>query len=227
MKALFVNGGPRKNGNTMDMLNSAIKGAVAAGAETELIHLFDYEFHGCRSCFACKLKGAKTNGVCAIKDELRPILEKAIEADVIVIGSPVFLSNPTGETKAFLDRLVFAALSYNPKIEPESGEMEGGILEKTIPTAMIYSLGNTKENTDELNYPIILGEYSRFLEMVFGYSETMCAYSAMQFKDYSKYDVMEGTEEFRRKHREEQYPKELEAAYELGQRLVEKAQALR
>ena len=124
MKALFVNGGPRRNGNTMDMINSAMKGAADAGAETELIHLFDYDFHGCRSCFACKLKNAKTNGVCAIKDELRPVLEKAIEADVIVIGSPVFLSNPTGETKAFLDRLVFAPLSYNPKINPESGEME-------------------------------------------------------------------------------------------------------
>ena len=74
MKALFINGGPRKNWTTMKMLEQAMKGASEAGAETEVIHLYDYSFHGCKSCFACKLKNAKTNGVCAIKDELRPVL---------------------------------------------------------------------------------------------------------------------------------------------------------
>ena len=50
----------------------------------------------------------------------------------------------------------------------------------------------------------------------------LCSYSAYQFSDYSKYDVMEGVQEHRAKYRDEQLPKDLEAAYQLGKRLVEK-----
>ena len=223
MKALFVNGGPRKNWSTVKMLESAMKGSAAAGAETELAHLFDFNFKGCRSCFACKLKNAQTNGVCAVRDELRPVLEKARAADVIVVGSPVYLSNPTGAAKDFLERLVYPVLSYNPKPDPATGAMRLGILDKAVPTAMIYTLGNTKENTDALHYPIILGEYVRFLEMVFGPSEMLCAYFTYQFADYSRYDVMEGIEPRRAKQRDEQFPKDLQSAYDLGVRLVNNA----
>lgn len=71
MKALFINGSPRKNFNTAEALESAMKGAQAAGAETELINLYELQYKGCMSCFACKLKNSKTEGVCAIKDALR------------------------------------------------------------------------------------------------------------------------------------------------------------
>ena len=219
---MFFNGGPRKNWTTVKMMESAMKGASDAGAEVELIHLFDYEFTGCKSCFACKLKNSKTNGVCAIRDTIRPVLEKAYDADVIVIGSPVYLSNPTGTTKAFMERLIYPLLSYNPKVN-ENGEMECGIRAKRVPTAMIYSMGDSKEHTDSINYPIILGEYARFLEMVYGHSEILCTYSGYQFSDYSKYDLIEGAQAVREKYRDEQLPKDLEAAYELGKRLVVKA----
>ena len=69
------------------MLLNAMQGAKDAGAEAELVHLYDLDYKGCKSCFACQLKNAKTDGVCAIRDGLRPVLEKAREADVIVIGS--------------------------------------------------------------------------------------------------------------------------------------------
>ena len=74
MKALFIDGSPRKNFNTAKLLKSAMDGAAAAGAECELVNLFDYEFTGCRSCFACKIKNSKTNGVCAVRDSIRPLL---------------------------------------------------------------------------------------------------------------------------------------------------------
>ncbi len=72
-----------------------MKGAQDAGADCELVHLYDYSFKGCVSCFACKLKTAKTNGLCAIHDDLRPILEKALASDFIIMGSPVYFSYPT------------------------------------------------------------------------------------------------------------------------------------
>lgn len=223
MKALFINGGPRKNWTTVKMLDQAMKGAADAGADVELIHLYDYNFKGCMSCFACKLKNSKCNGVCAIRDELRPILEKAHEADVIVMGSPVYFSYPTGVLRAFMERLFFPINSYNPKID-ENGNMNGSLLDKFVPTAMIYTMGCPDEKmAADWNYPAVFGENARFLESLFGYTETLCSYSSYQFTDYSKYDVMEGTQERRAKYRDEQLPKDLEAAYELGKRLVEKA----
>ena len=56
LKAVFVNGSPRKKWNTAQMLESAMKGAQEAGAEVELINLYDIDFKGCKSCFACKIK---------------------------------------------------------------------------------------------------------------------------------------------------------------------------
>ena len=75
-KALFINGSPRKNGNTAQLLKRAMDGAREAGAEVELVNLYDrsLNYKGCMSCFACKLKGGK-KGVCSFKDDLQPILQ--------------------------------------------------------------------------------------------------------------------------------------------------------
>lgn len=219
MKALFVNGGPRKQWSTFKMLESAMKGAESAGAETEMIHLYDVHFNGCMSCLACKMKNAKTNGVCAIKDNLRPVLEKAHDADVIVIGSPIYFSDVTGVTRAFMERLMYPVLSYNPKTD-EAGNLQMSLLGKTIPNAMIYTMGSTEEAGAA--YEHFIEENKKFLQMLFGDSEVLCTYDTYMMNDYSRYDMMEGVEERRAKQRDEQFPKDLEAAYELGKRLVEK-----
>ena len=112
IKAVFLDGGPRKDKNTAQALHKAMQGALDAGAEVEYIRLFDLDFKGCHSCFACKVKGQQTHGVCAIKDELRPVLEKAVEADVVIIGSPVYFSYPTGTTRSFLERFAFPNYTY-------------------------------------------------------------------------------------------------------------------
>ena len=219
----FFNGSPRKNWTTVKILESAMKGAAETGAETELTHLYDYNFKGCVSCFACKLKNNKTNGICAIRDELRPILEKAHDADVIVMGSPVYFSYPTGVLRSFMERLMFPINSYNPKFD-ENGKMQSSLLGRFVPTAMIYTMGvPTKQMAKDGHYPEIFGQNARFLESLFGYTETLCSYSSYQFNDYSKYDIMAGTQEHRAKYRDEQLPKDLEAAYALGKRLVEMA----
>ena len=221
MKAIFINGSPRKKWSTYQMLEKAMDGAKEAGAEVEFINLYDYEFKGCRSCFACKLKNAKTNGLCAIRDDLRPVLEKVLNADVIVIGSPVYFYFNTGVSRSFMERLMFPVLTYNPKVN-EAGEMELSLLKRTVPTAMIYTTGAPKEDASK-QFEHALDVNSQFLETIYGYAETLFSYQTYQFNDYSKYDMMEGVEEVRRKQRDEQFPKDLEKAFELGKRLVEKA----
>ena len=54
MKIIAINGSPRRNRNTAALLDKALEGAAAAGAETELIHLYPLDFKGCASCFCCK-----------------------------------------------------------------------------------------------------------------------------------------------------------------------------
>lgn len=54
MKVIALNGSPRKKWNTATLLKHALDGAASKGAETELIHLYDYNYKGCISCFACK-----------------------------------------------------------------------------------------------------------------------------------------------------------------------------
>lgn len=225
MKAIFINGGPRKKWSTYQMLENAMEGAKDAGAETEFFNLYDYDFKGCRSCFACKLKNAKTNGLCAIKDDITPILEKALNADIIVMGSPVYFYLQTGELKSFMERLMYPVLTYNPKINEETGEFELSRLDRTVPTAMIYTTGDTEEGAEVFKPALDVNR--QFLEKIYGYTETLFSYHTYQFRDYSKYDVMEGVEESRQKQRDEQFPKDLENAYKLGKRLVKKANEIK
>ena len=223
MKALFINGSPRNNWTTAQMLESAMKGAIEAGAETEMISLYDDSFKGCVSCFACKRKNAKTNGLCAYRDALTPILQKAHEADVLVIGSPIYFSSVTGPTRSFMERLMFPVLTYNAKYIEETGEWKSTILDKTVPTGMIYTMGCPEQMIADCHYPEMFAEAEKFLKTLFGYGETVYTYNAYQFDDYSKYEVADYVEPARAKYRDEQYPSDLQNAYELGKRLVEKA----
>lgn len=218
MKALFVNGSPRKNWNTHQMLESAMEGAAEAGAAVELAHLYDFAFKGCVSCFACKVKNSRTNGLCAFRDPLTPTLEKARAADVLVVGSPVYFGYPTASARAFLERLMFPALAY------KVGAMR--VLTKIVPTATIYTMNCPEERAEQLHYPVLLGVNAGALERVFGYSETLCAYDTYQFVDYSRYDVPMFDEKDKARQREEQFPRDLQNARELGRRLVEKAASL-
>ena len=218
MKALLINGSPRKNWNTHKMLESAMKGAAEAGAETELVHLYDAAFKGCVSCFVCKVKDNKTNGLCAFKDALTPTLEKTYQADVIVIGSPVYFSSPTGLVRSFMERLLFPALRYNME--------DRRVLKKNVPTAMIYTMNCPENMAEQVNYPTLLSPNEQALKMLFGYCETLCAYNTYQFNDYSRYDVAMFKEEDKARQRKEQFPKDLQNAYELGKRLVGKAKEL-
>ena len=121
---------------------------------------------------------------------------------------------------------MFPVLSYNGKYNEETGEMESGILKRTIPTAMIYTMGTTESLFESEQYPIILGPNEKFLNNLFGYCESLCTLNSYQFSDYSKYDVAEFVEPMRAKYRDEVFPKDLEKAYELGKRLVEKAKEI-
>ena len=219
-KVVILNGSPRKNFNTAKLLKEAQKGCEQAGAEAEYFNLYDLNYKGCLSCFACKRKGATTNCVCAIKDDLRPVLEKCINADSIIIGSPVYFSNPTGEFRSFLERLLFPVHTY--MVDKETGGLKS-LKPKTIPVGIIYTMNCPEEWVDKYDYPTILGSSVDNCKAVFGYSEVLYSYDTYQFIDYSKYDVDLFDEKHKREVRDTQFPKDLKNAYELGKKLINMA----
>lgn len=219
MKAMFVNGSPRKNWNTHRMLESAMKGASDSGAECEMIHLYDYSYKGCVSCFACKVKNSRTHGLCAYRDELRPVLERALTCDVIVMGTPIYYSLPTGMMRSFMERLLFPAMSYSHDKDGNPIRAFNG----TIYTATILTMNCTEELAANFGYPAVIEANAFGLRYVMGYTETLCAYNTVQFTDYSRYDANNFDGDERMRYRDEHFPEDLRKAYDLGKRLVEMA----
>ncbi len=97
MKIISICGSPRKNGNTEIMLKEVLKEAQKEGAKTELIQLAGKNIKYCLGCDDCGYP-------CKIKDDMNEIHKKMIEADIIVIGSPVYYCNVSGLLKNFMDR---------------------------------------------------------------------------------------------------------------------------
>ena len=214
-KIYAINGSPRKKGwNTFSLLENALKGAQSVGAEIEMINLYDYTYKGCISCLACKRKNNTTNGICAYKDDLTPIFEKLKEADGIIFGSPIYYSSTTGQFRAFIERLCFPLYRYMPN---------GRILDKTIPTAMIYTMNVQEEQKEMFNYSTIMSNNRIPLELVYGDFEDLWVCDTYQFYDYSKYDCDVFDADHKLKQKEEQFPKDLEKAFELGKRIALKS----
>ena len=215
-KVIILNGSPRKNFNTAQLLKEAQKGAQKAGAEVEYIDLVDLNFKGCMSCFACKRKGADLNGLCAIKDELRPILEKIISSDAVIIGSPIYFSYPTGMFRNLLERMLFAGGTY--MIDDDGNYLRN--LKKTIPVGLIFTMNVPENMMPTYNYPTLLSANEMALKMIYGYCETLNVCDTYQFTDYSKYNCNMFSEEHKRQVKETQFPKDLKKAFDLGKKLA-------
>jgi len=212
MKAIGVNGSPRKKWNTATLLDKANEGAASEGAKTEMFHLYDLNYKGCISCFACKAKNGKSYGTCAVKDKLTPVLKKVNEADVILLGSPIYFGSITGEMRSFMERLFFPLLTYT--------DPSGSLLSRNVRTAFIYTLGASEEMARERGFdkPILANEM--WMKMIFGASETLCSFDTTQFEDYSKVYAPRFDPTKKAKVRAEVFPIDCEKAFKMGARLV-------
>lgn len=218
MKVIAINGSPRKNWNTATLLDKALEGAASEGAETEIIHLYDLEFKGCISCFACKVKGGKSLARCSIKDELTPVLEKLEEADAVILGSPIYLGNLTGEMRSFMERYVFPYITYSVDVQT--------FYPKNISIGYIYTM-NIKEEDFGIFCLDKVFEMNEWLgTRIFGYSESLWSTDTYQFDDYSKYLSSVFNPEEKAKRRKEVFPQDCQKAFEMGARFVKRQKAL-
>ena len=212
MYVIAINGSPRKNGNTATLLNKALEGASSQGATTELIHLYDLNFKGCVSCFACKLIGGKSYGKCAYKDDLTPVLEKIESADAVILGSPIYFSNVTGEMRSFMERFIFQYLVYDKNYS--------SLNEKKKSIGLIYTMNAPESMINELEYDRIFSQYEKTFERFFGTTESLLVTDTYQFSDYSKYVATAFDESAKAKRRQDVFPKDCEKAFEMGFRFA-------
>lgn len=212
MKVMAFNGSPRKNWNTATLLNKALEGAASQGAETDLVHLYDLDFKGCLSCFACKTKGGKSYGRCAAVDDLTPILKKVEAAGAIILGSPIYFGSVSGVMRSFLERLMFPYAAYTNPYQ--------SIFPKKINTGFIYTMNITEEQIKEYDYKGYLGRTEMTLQMIFGASESLYSFDTYQFDDYSKVVADRFDSEKKAKRRKEVFPKDCEKAFEMGARFA-------
>ena len=216
MKAIFINGSPRKNRNTAALLAKAMQGAADTGCETKLVHLRDLKFAGCLSCLACKVKGNKCAGLCALRDDLRPVLEETLASDILVVGTPVYWHYPTALTRAFMERLLFAPLDYaNPG---------ASVLQKRIRCATIYTMHVMNDELfEKMDYMQTLGVAAKSLEFL-GPQETLYFRGLSVFPDFERYPFDAHFAAVLAKMRADHYAEYERQAYELGQRLAKKAE---
>ena len=213
MKVIALNGSPRKNWNTATLLNHALEGAASQGAETELIHLYDLDFKGCISCFACKRIGGKSYGKCAVMDDLTPVLKKAEESDAIILGSPIYLGSVTGEMRSFMERLIYPYLVYDKN--------SSTLFNKKISTAFIYTMGVKEDRMRMMGFdkPSVINEM--LMGHIFGgTSESLFVNDTYQFDDYSKYVSDAYNPEEKAKRRKDEFPAACKKAFEIGVKLV-------
>ena len=213
MKVLAINGSPRKKWNTATLLEKALEGAASRGAETELIHLYDLDFKGCTSCFACKLKGGKSYGKCAMNDGLTPVLEKLAGADAFLLGSPIYFGTVTGEMRSFMERLFFPYLTYT--------RPPGSLFDRKLKTAFIYTMNVSEETMQEYHYPLHINLNESVLSRTFGQAESLCCFETLQFEDYDKVVFNYFDPEERRERRKTVFPEDCRRAFALGARLTD------
>jgi multimeric flavodoxin WrbA len=212
MKLIAFNGSPRKEWNTATLLNKALEGAAAHGAETELIHLYDLKYQGCISCFACKEKGGKSYGRCVVRDDLTPIFKRLEAAGAVLFGSPIYLGNITGEMQSFLERLIFPYLPYT--------DPPASLFPKKVRSGFIYTMGVPEELVEKAGYLERFAAREQTLARIFGSSETLLSCDTYQFDDYAKVVATRFNAAEKLKRRQEVFPADCRKAFELGARLV-------
>jgi multimeric flavodoxin WrbA len=215
MKIYAINGGPRKKWNTATMLDSFIKGVESCDPNIEviLVNLYDLNYKGCISCYACKLKNGASYGKCGFKDDIHQLLIDVSYSDGVVFASPVYFGDVTAQLRGFLERLMFPYTSFEKgfnKIAP-----------KKIQTAMIYTMNVKEPIMFKDNYDVILGHLEHYIGRLFTKPQVIYAFNTYEFYDYSKYEAEAWDEQNKAEYKRIQFPKDCDNAFNAGRIMVE------
>ena len=111
MNILVLNGSPRPQGNTKQMVEAFREGADSSGNKVKVIDVCRKKIGGCLACEYCHTKG---NGNCIQKDDMQEVYDLLKKAEMIVIASPIYYHGISGQLKCVIDRFYSAAYPKKP-----------------------------------------------------------------------------------------------------------------
>ncbi|MDR1204142.1 MAG: flavodoxin family protein [Peptococcaceae bacterium] len=139
MKIIGFNASPRRNGNTAWAMGQIMESAAEAGAETRIFHSGELNISPCKGCLGC----AKGGG-CVVDDDMREIYAALKQSDGLVLGSPLYMAQMSGQAKVFTDRL-FAQIT--PRFSPRFNEENAG--KRLI---LVFTQGNPDQSRFQAYY---------------------------------------------------------------------------
>lgn len=145
MKVIAFSGSARKNSNTAILINHVLDELKNEGIETELYQLAGKKIHGCKGCYQCFINQDKH---CVFKDDVaNECIEKMIEAEGIILGSPVYVADVSPETKALIDRTCMVA------------KANGGLLRRKVGTGIVaVRRAGSVRTMDSINHLFFISE---------------------------------------------------------------------
>ena len=161
MKVTAILGSPIKNGVTSRIAKTFMDYAKETGAETILYFLNDMDFKGCQGCHTCKTK----KKFCILKDDLTPALEDLQASDILVLATPVYYWDVTGQFKCFFDR-TWSLVKPDYKTNPDPARLGKG--KKAL---LITSQGDVEEKHKDVSL-----KYTGFLSMYGFKTQTLRAF---------------------------------------------------
>lgn len=217
MKIIAINGSPRRGWNSAKLLEKWKEGvlSVIPDAEVMVVNLYDLKFTGCISCFACKLKGSPLLGTCAPKDGIHELLSEIREADAVAVSSPIYEMDINAYTKCLLERMIFSVYPYS----------DGSLAPKRVSFTMLYTMNATEEAFKNYGIEARCNMTESFIaKMYYAPVHHVYAFNTYQFTDYSRYESSIFSEPEKKRWHEEQFPKDLQAAFDEGVKVAHEVQ---
>ncbi len=159
MKVIAFNGSARKDSNTAILINLVFEELQKEGIETEMIQLAGKKLHGCKGCYQCFINQDKS---CALNDDVaNECIAKMIEADGILLGSPVYVADISPEMKALVDRACMV------------GKANGGMLRRKVGASVVaVRRAGSVRTMNSMNHLFFISEMivpgSSYWNMAFG-----------------------------------------------------------
>jgi len=121
LKIVNILGSPRKNGTSTRIARAFTEGAAIRGAEVTEYHLNGMQYRGCQACEGCHTRSDQ----CVLKDDLTPLLADIHTADIVVLATPIYFGDTSGQFKCFFDR-TWSLVSTEVREEDNSSRLSPG-----------------------------------------------------------------------------------------------------
>lgn len=154
-KVTCVLGSPRTNGNSEIIARTMLETFENAGLSANVFRIGQMGFKGCIACMGCKTGSEK----CVVKDDLSEVLDSVSESEILLIASPIYFGQITGQTKCYIDRM-FSFLKPDFYTNPTPSRLASGKR-----CAFIITQGDPNEE----NYANAADVYANFFNRLFGY----------------------------------------------------------